>query len=1167
MNQHRWVKRVGEHFALKHSRARAKTKWRCTALEHLEDRVTPVAGLTPAQIRVAYGINSIPTFASLLPGGGVPADGTGQAIAIIDPYLDPNIVLDLNSFDQGFSLTTGGPTLFAQYGGATGGPAGTLGPGAFFNVYNQSGINITNLIGSNTSKNVVTVNGVSVPGVDPSGPGSTSAEQSEGEAALDVEWAHAIAPGAKIDLIECNSNSTSDENHSIPPATGLPGVSVVSMSFGGAEYDKETSEDSYFIQPSGVTFIAATGDSGAPGAYPAYSPYVLAVGGTTLNVDNAGNYLSEGAWADGGGGISQYERKPTYQDSVQPARDRAIPDVAFDADPNTGVAFVDSYNNPFNPLGSTGGTSLGAPCWAGLIAIANQGRILNGEAPLNSFNPQQTLQILYGIGNNPAQYAQDFHDITQGSNRPVTTATITNPGVDYPQFPTVSFSGGQNATATLTTSFGQVVGITLKNAGTNYNVNDTVTINGGGSQFIAGGTGAKAQITSVNRQTGAITGLNLTAGGSGYLSVDIPFGGGTGATGVPVVNSQGQITAVNITFSGDQGFTSDPPLKFSGAGGSGASGYGNIAQGSNANPGYDEATGLGTPIANNLIPALVAAPVVVNGIYGLARLGQVSDQAPALATVNNQTYIAWTVRGNPQLSFVKLNPSGSTDANPETTFPNITINGSPALATLNGQMYVAWAGQSPNKGVIFIAQAIIKSTGYITLSNVTNTGQTTGASPALAAFNGSLYLAWAGGKTDLNVLQLNGILVEVAQKYTSGATVHASPALGVSGGQLFVAWDGQTHNHQIFVSTVVTINGNPAVPPPVGLPETSSQTPALADYNGQPVIAWSGSGNHDLNAMLLTVNGGAISADEASKVGSTVAITNAGGIGNTVYGGPALDSATGFLFIAWNGGDLAGDLYVAPLGFGEVPVVIREADAIIHTEPGNPSLLGVYQGSTLLDSYQMGTFDQIQVIAPSAPGSLTLDFSDGNFLPSGGITFDGASAGVLCLEGGAFTNEVIALSSGNLGTVSLDGVPINYTNVYSILDTAPVTNLKVLSDNIPGEIVGFSSDPDGSLNDVPVNMLECLAGGADNLLYFGDKTNVTFQAGSQGGTYSVGITQRTGGLAALAIDGAGSASETFDVYATPPTASVTIATNGAPATVNVCPISQDLDSIEGPLRS
>src|SRR5205807_6453436 len=108
------------------------------------------------------------------------------------------------------------------------------------------------------------------------------------EIALDVEWAHAIAPRANILLVEANSNSTSNLFTAVRFAAGQPGVVVVSMSWGSGEVSTETGTDaSTFRTPSGhagVTFVASSGDSGAPAIYPAASPNVLAAGGTTLRL-------------------------------------------------------------------------------------------------------------------------------------------------------------------------------------------------------------------------------------------------------------------------------------------------------------------------------------------------------------------------------------------------------------------------------------------------------------------------------------------------------------------------------------------------------------------------------------------------------------------------------------------------------------------------------------------------------------------------------------------------------------------------------------------------------------------------------------------------------------------------------------------------------------------
>ncbi len=321
-------------------------------------------GYTPQQIRHAYRVDAI-TFL----GGGIQGDGTGQTIAIIDAYDTPTAEHDLQAFSDFFGLPTPNFTRVAQDGSTN------------------------------------------YPPTDPAGPGTNNWE---GETALDIEWAHAMAPGANILLVEANDPTTTNLFAAVDYARNQPGVAVISMSFGGGEAPNELMGDSIFTTPSGhsgVTFLASTGDSGAPGGYPAYSPNVVAVGGTTLTLDASNNIASETGWSGGGGGISQYESQPSYQNGVvtQSTTQRTTPDVALVADPSTGVAVYDSYNNdPATPWYQVGGTSLSAPAWAGLIAIIDQGRVAGGLDPLDGRN--ETLPKLYSIS------ANDFNDITQGNN-------------------------------------------------------------------------------------------------------------------------------------------------------------------------------------------------------------------------------------------------------------------------------------------------------------------------------------------------------------------------------------------------------------------------------------------------------------------------------------------------------------------------------------------------------------------------------------------------------------------------------------------------------------------------------------------------------------------------------------------------------------------------------
>ncbi len=179
-------------------------------------------------------------------------------------------------------------------------------------------------------------------------------------------------------------------------ASSTPGVVAVSMSWGFSEMPNESSYDGYFTTPAGyagITFIAASGDTGTVD-YPSASPNVLAVGGTTLNLTGSGTYSSETAWIDSGGGYSQFEPEPGYQESVQQSGTRSTPDVSFDGDPNTGVEVYSTA--PGSTEGSwqvVAGTSLGAPAWAGIIAIVDQGRALRGLSSLDG--PSQTLPSLY----------------------------------------------------------------------------------------------------------------------------------------------------------------------------------------------------------------------------------------------------------------------------------------------------------------------------------------------------------------------------------------------------------------------------------------------------------------------------------------------------------------------------------------------------------------------------------------------------------------------------------------------------------------------------------------------------------------------------------------------------------------------------------------------------
>jgi hypothetical protein len=319
------------------------------ALERLDDRCLP-SGLTPAQLTHAYGLDAI-TFISPS-GAAVEGNGSGQTIALIEAFHDPTLANDLQVFDRAYNLPD--PALsVVDLGGAKTNPAWSL------------------------------------------------------EESLDVEWAHAIAPGANLVVVEAASQGLAALQAAINTARHIPAVDVISMSLG---FPESTYHGSLPLTTPpghiGITFVGASGDSGpaAGSDWPAVSPDVLAVGGTTLSVDRSGDYLSEVAWSGSGGGESHFVAEPGYQRSVSNSGRRLTPDVAFDGDPNTGVEVYQT--SPYTGVGSwqvVGGTSLGTPAWAAIIAIADQGRALGGKGSLDG--PSQTLPTLYSLP------ASDFHAV------------------------------------------------------------------------------------------------------------------------------------------------------------------------------------------------------------------------------------------------------------------------------------------------------------------------------------------------------------------------------------------------------------------------------------------------------------------------------------------------------------------------------------------------------------------------------------------------------------------------------------------------------------------------------------------------------------------------------------------------------------------------------------
>ena len=348
---------------------------------------------SPQQIRTAYGLDG------LLNAGFT---GKGRTIVIIDAYSNPYVASDLAIFDSTFGLPSPVFTTIAPQGVPT----------FDFNDGNMTGW--------------------------------------AGEITLDVQWSHAIAPAAKIVLVEAKSNSDQDILNATKYVIDHRLGDVISQSFGEGEACMDPTllkqQHALFVKATqqGMTLFASSGDDGATqpacdgsdavfksASTPASDPNVTAVGGTTLNARLDGTYAGEYAWSEGvdigipcltankdgcsGGGFSTLFKRPDFQMHAGVARGaRGVPDVAYNGGVDGGVLThdgVDLFLAGFDPLDPShfyrfGGTSAGTPQWAGLTAIADQ----MAHRQLGNINDR-----LYDIARSP-WYGAAFHDITQGTN-------------------------------------------------------------------------------------------------------------------------------------------------------------------------------------------------------------------------------------------------------------------------------------------------------------------------------------------------------------------------------------------------------------------------------------------------------------------------------------------------------------------------------------------------------------------------------------------------------------------------------------------------------------------------------------------------------------------------------------------------------------------------------
>ncbi|WP_328748503.1 S53 family peptidase [Streptomyces sp. NBC_00285] len=315
------------------------------------DAATP-SGYGPTELRSAYGLTSASAN-----------NGSGQTIAIVDAYNDPNAEADLAKYRSYYGLS-----------------ACTTANGCFKKVSQT---------GSTTS----------LPTSD-----SGWAE----EISLDLDMVSAIAPNAKILLVEATSATMANLGKSVNEAVTL-GAKFVSNSYGGSESSSDTSYDSSYFNHPGVAITVSAGDADYGAEYPAASKYVTSVGGTALSTSSNSRGWTESVWKTSstegtGSGCSAYDAKPTWQTDTGCTK-RMIADVSAVADPATGVSVYDSYGVTAGWY-TFGGTSASSPIIAGVYALAG--------TPGSSTYPAQDPYKAAGTS--------ALNDVTSGNNGSCTTS-------------------------------------------------------------------------------------------------------------------------------------------------------------------------------------------------------------------------------------------------------------------------------------------------------------------------------------------------------------------------------------------------------------------------------------------------------------------------------------------------------------------------------------------------------------------------------------------------------------------------------------------------------------------------------------------------------------------------------------------------------------------------
>jgi kumamolisin len=332
---------------------------------------------TPASMGCVYKIG--PTYAGCNPASGGTLHPTGGfgAIALVDAFDNPFAASDLANFSSFWGLPAASfAQIYCTTAAVNGGCLTTNAP--------------------------------------PAGDTGWGLEE-----ALDIEWAHVMAPAATIYLVEAATSSCTDLAYAVAWAGAYvqaAGGGTVSNSWGCGEWSTESNFDPNFYNAwNKTTYLASSGDGGAGASWPASIPWVVAAGGTTVNRTSLGNFSSESCWAGSGGGYSAFENSQGYQFVLQAGGKRAIPDLSFNANPASGVWVLDFDNGGWFVVG---GTSVASPALAGIIDnIGN--KVGQGTSyPFQGFGFLQNQEdyLIYGQMPTAVDYKKNFYDPKTGSN-------------------------------------------------------------------------------------------------------------------------------------------------------------------------------------------------------------------------------------------------------------------------------------------------------------------------------------------------------------------------------------------------------------------------------------------------------------------------------------------------------------------------------------------------------------------------------------------------------------------------------------------------------------------------------------------------------------------------------------------------------------------------------